>query len=332
MLDSILDSLKVVALPTKTDFRSVKVREVALIEGPQGWGEFSPFLEYEPLECVPWFVSAIEAATVTLPGTLPEMLREKIEVNATMPAVNGDENIAEVLSWFPGCTTVKIKVGTDLREDLARIAIVSNLFTSAKIRIDVNGSWSVGKATQAIHAINDICNLEYVEQPCNSLEDLRELKKRVGISVLIAGDEVVRKATDPMSMDLHDAIDVLLLKVAPLGGIKKSLEIATHHGKPVVVSSALESAVGISYGLHLAATLPTLTYACGLATGQLLVADVATLPIIDGLMSVAAVTPEPIQLEKYSVLPQRMDWWRTRVRETWNAGAKAWVLREGWEW
>jgi O-succinylbenzoate synthase len=328
MLDLILDSLKVVALPAKTDFRSVKVREVALIEGPQGWGEFSPFIEYEPLECVPWLASAIEAATVTR----PEILREAIEVNATMPAVNGNENIAEVLSWFPGCKTVKIKVGTDLRESLNRITCVLEIRPSAKIRIDVNGSWSVGEATQAIHAINDICDLEYVEQPCSSLEELRELKKCVGIPVLIAGDEVVRKAQDPMSVDLHDAIDLLLLKVAPLGGIKKSMEIAAHHGKQVIVSSALESAVGISYGLHLAATLPQLRFACGLATGKLLSADVATLPMTDGVMSVISAMPDSIRLEEFAVSPERLDWWRKRVRETWNAGAKAWILREGWQW
>lgn len=328
MLDSILGSLHVVALPTKTDFRSVKVREVALIEGPKGWGEFSPFVEYEPSECVPWLVSAVEAATVTP----PEMVRTKIDVNATMPAINGRESIAEVLSWFPGCTTVKIKVGADLKDDLARIATVCNLVPSSKIRIDVNGSWSVGKATQAIHAIYDICELEYVEQPCSSLDDLRELKKRVGIPVLIAGDEVVRKAHDPMSVDLHDAIDVLLLKVAPLGGIKKVMEIAAHHGKPVVVSSALDSAVGISYGLRLAAALPSLRYACGLGTGVLLSADVASLPIVDGAMSVTSVVPDQTQVEKYSISPDRLDWWRTRVRETWNAGAKDWILREGWAW
>lgn len=328
MLDSILESLHVVALPTKTDFRSVKVREVALIEGPRGWGEFSPFVEYEPSECVPWLVSAVEAATVTP----PEMVRTKIDVNATMPAINGRESIAEVLSWFPGCTTVKIKVGADLRDDLNRITCVTGLLPSVKIRIDVNGSWSVGKATQAIHAINDICELEYVEQPCSSLEDLRELKKRVGIPVLIAGDEVVRKAQDPMSVDLHDAIDILLLKVAPLGGIKRSMEIAEHHGKPVVVSSALDSAVGISYGLRLAATLPSLSYACGLGTGALLSADVATLPIVDGAMSVTSVVPDQTQVERYSISPDRLDWWRIRVRETWNAGAKDWVSREGWAW
>lgn len=328
MLDSILESLKVVVLPTKTDFRSVSVREVALIEGPSGWGEFSPFLEYEPTECVPWLVSAVEAATVAL----PEMLRTRIEVNATMPAINGRENIEEVLSWFPGCKTVKIKVGADLREDLARIAIVCDLLPSARIRIDVNGSWSVGKATQAIHAIYDICHLEYVEQPCNSLEDLRELKKRIGIPVLIAGDEVVRKAQDPMAVDLQDAIDVLLLKVAPLGGIKKSMEIAAHHGKPVAVSSALDSAVGISYGLHLAAALPEMHHACGLGTGQLLGADVALLPIEGGMMTVESVVPSLQLIEKYSISPQRLDWWRARVRETWNAGAKDWILREGWTW
>ena len=328
MLDSILESLRVVALSTKTDFRSVKVREVALIEGPQGWGEFSPFVEYEPTECVPWLVSAVESALMAPPA----LVRSEIAVNATMPAINGKDEIAEVLSWFPGCTTVKIKVGADLKQDLARIESVIELLPSAKVRVDVNGSWSIGKATQAIHAINDICNLEYVEQPCSSLEDLRELKKRIGIPVLIAGDELIRKANNPMEVDLHDAIDVLLLKVAPLGGIKRSLEIAAHHGKPVVVSSALDSAVGISYGLHLAAALPSLNYACGLGTGGLLSADVATLPIVDGLMKVKSVVPDQIKLKEYSISPERFDWWHGRVRETWNAGAKDWVLREGWTW
>ncbi len=328
MLDSILESLRVVALPTKTDFRSIKVREVALIEGPKGWGEFSPFVEYEPTECIPWLVSAVEAATLTP----PEILRSQIAVNATMPAINGKDEIAEVLSWFPGCTTVKIKVGADLKDDLARIATVCDLAPTAKVRIDVNGMWSIGKATQAIHAIYDICNLEYVEQPCSTLEDLRELKKRVGIPVLIAGDEVVRKVGNPMEVDLHDAIDILLLKVAPLGGIKKSLEIAAHHGKPVVVSSALDSAVGISYGLQLAASLPSLDYACGVGTGALLSADVATLPIVGGMMKVNSVAPDRDRMKEYAISPERFDWWRARVRETWEAGAKDWILREGWTW
>ena len=328
MLDSILESLKVVALPTKTDFRSVKVREVALIEGPKGWGEFSPFVEYEASECVPWLVSAVEAATVALPN----MLRTKIAVNATLPAINGRENIAEVLSWFPGCATVKIKVGADLREDLARIASVCELLPSAKIRIDVNGVWTVGRAVRAIYAIRDICELEYVEQPCGSIDELRELKRRVAFPIVIAADEALRKAADPMTVDLRGAIDVLLLKVAPLGGIKRSMEIAARHGKPVVVSSALDSAVGISYGLQLAAALPDMNFACGLGTGALLGADVAAIPIVNGAMSVNSVVPDQRQIERYSISPGRLDWWRARVRETWNAGAKDWILREGWAW
>ena len=328
MLDSILESLRVVALPTKTDFRGVTVREVALIEGPKGWGEFSPFIEYDFKECVPWLVSAVEAAVLSPPVGL----RSEIQVNATLPAINGKEKIADVLSWFPGCSTVKIKVGASLKEDLARIACVRELLPTAKIRIDANGAWTVGKATQAIHAIHDICELEYVEQPCVSLDDLRELKKRVGTPVLIAGDEIVRKSNDPLAVDLDDAVDILLLKVAPLGGIKRSLEIARHHGKPVVVSSALDSAVGISYGLRLAAALPDLPYACGLGTGQLLRADVASLPIIDGMIAVSSVAPDQSSLEKYSISPERLDWWRSRVRDTWNAGAKEWIAREGWAW
>jgi o-succinylbenzoate synthase len=328
MLDSILESLHVVALPTKTNFRSVTIREVALIQGSKGWGEFSPFVEYGPQECVPWLVSAVESATTDGPKTV----RSQIEVNATMPEINDPEKIEEVLSWFPGCKSVKVKVGGSLHEDLARIAHVIEVLPSARIRVDVNGAWSVGKATQAIHAINDICQLEYVEQPCATLEDLKELKKRVGIPVLIAGDEVIRKAKDPMSVDLHDAIDILLLKVAPLGGIKKSLEIAKHYGKPAVVSSALDSAVGISHGLALASALPELVYACGLGTGALLKADVASLPIADGKIALAKVSPDAAKLNEFAASADRLHWWRSRIEQTWNSGAREWVNREGWSW
>jgi O-succinylbenzoate synthase len=328
MLDSILESIQVVALPTKTDFRSIRVREVALFEGPAGWGEFSPFLEYDAKECVPWLVSGIEAALVAAP--LPT--RKKIPVNATMPALNGRERIAEVLSWYPGCTTVKIKVGSDLDEDLARIERVRELLPSAQLRIDVNGSWSVAYALTAINAICEGGSLEYVEQPCGTLKELRDLKSRLQIPVPIAGDEVIRKSLNPIALDLRGAIDILILKVAPLGGIKSSLEIAKTHGLPAVVSSALDSAVGISYGLKLAAALPELTYACGLATGQLLSSDVGTLSIVEGAIDVSSIIPNADALKQYALSPERLDWWRKRVRETWNAGAQVWVAKAGWNW
>ena len=171
----------------------------------------------------------------------------------------GREEIAGVLSWYPGCTTVKIKVGSDLHEDLARIEYVRELLPAAQLRIDVNGNWSVDYALTAINAIYEGGELEYVEQPCRTLDELRELKSRLHIPVLVAGDEVIRKSTDPLALDLQDAVDIVMLKVAPLGGIRASLEIAEKYGLPVVVSSALESAVGISYGLNLAAALPDLS-------------------------------------------------------------------------
>lgn len=328
MLDSILESVHVVALPTRTNFRSVQLREIALFQGPEGWGEFSPFLEYGEKECVPWLVSGIESAT----NPPIESLRSKIEINATMPAINDRDEIALVLAWFPGCKTVKIKVGANLKEDLARIAYVRQLLPNARIRIDVNGGWSVDNAVDALHAILQEGDIEYVEQPCDTLAELRELKSRLDVPIPIAGDEVIRRSSNPLTIDLNGAVDILILKVAPLGGIKRSMEIARAHELPVVVSSAIDSAVGISAGLRLAAALPELNYACGLGTGQLLAADVATLPIEEGCISVQSVIPDEASLQKYAVSPERLNWWRRRIRQTWNAGAQEWVTKEGWEW
>ena len=321
MLDSILGSLKVVALATKTDFRSVTSREVALFEGPMGWAEFSPFLEYSYEESIPWFLSAIEAAYIKT----PPLIRATVEVNATMPAIDNPDEIAEILSSFDGATVVKIKVGGDVRADLARIACVRELCPEARIRIDVNGLWSVDQAEAFLDQVGEI---EYVEQPCLTIDELRELKKRSGVK--IAGDEIIRKAKNPFAIDLSDAIDILILKVAPLGGITRAIEIAHHHQLPVAVSSALESAVGISYGLKLAAALPQLDFACGLGTGALLAVDVAELPIINGAIQVRDVAPDSGALIKYAVSNERLNWWKNRIRMTWSAGAQAIVQEKGW--
>ncbi len=326
MLDSILESLRVISVPTRTNFRSVKYREFALFEGAKGWGEFSPFLEYTPAECVPWLASGIEAAFVTP----PPLIRSEIEINATLPAVNDRAEIATILSWFSGCKTVKIKVGHELEEDRARISTVREIMPDAKIRIDVNGSWTVADAITALHTILADGDIEYVEQPCATIEELRELKNRLDVPVLIAGDEIVRKSANPLEIELTGAIDILMLKVAPLGGIQKSLEIARVHALPVVVSSALDSAVGISRGIHLAASLPHLDYACGLGTGELLLDDVGSLPIIDGMISVQAITPDMAALERHEVSDDRVSWWLARIRDTWKAGAADWVASEGW--
>jgi len=321
-LEDALASLRVVALPMKTKFRGIEVRETALFEGPAGWAEFAPFIEYDARESLAWLESAIEAATIHVPAGK----RTSIPVNATVPASNDVSEIEEILSWYPGVDTVKIKVGTGIREDLARISRVRKVLPTAKIRVDVNGSWNVDDAIFNIRTIyGEVAGnfLEYVEQPVASLNELRELKERLIVDVKIAGDEVLRKAEDPFAINLDGAIDVLMLKVSPLGGIKRSLELAAHHKLPVVVSSALESVVGISYGLKLAAQLPVLNFACGLATSALMKADVGFIPIENGAMSVSTPEISLEMLEKLKVSQERLEWWRNRITEVWRLrGAK----------
>ena len=316
-LEEALASLRVVALPMKTKFRGLKVRETALFQGPAGWGEFAPFIEYDANESLPWLESAIEAATTVFSAGL----RNSILVNATVPASDDESEIERILSWYPGVDTVKIKVGTGIREDLVRIARVRKHVPNAKIRVDVNGSWNVDDAVFNIRTIyGEVAGtfLEYVEQPVATLEELKELKERLIVDVKIAGDEVLRKAIDPFEIDLEGAIDVLMLKVSPLGGIDRSLKLAAHHKLPAVVSSALESAVGISHGLRLASVIPDLEYACGLATSALFVSDVGTIPITNGVMSVSAPEIDDERLQRFAASADRLEWWRNRISEVWK--------------
>ena len=310
MDQQLLDTLRVIALPMKTKFRGITVREVALIKGPHGWGEFSPFLEYDDSESAPWLVSAIEAATTPK----PELYRTSVAINGTIPALNDKKKIEELVNSFPGVETFKVKVGQNLSEDVARLAMIRVLRPKAKLRVDVNGLWSVEDALRNLYTYyENIGLLEYVEQPCATLEELRELKSKIKIPVKIVGDEVLRKAADPFAIDLTGAIDYLMLKVQPLGGIKRAHAIAEHHNLPVVVSSALESAVGINYGLTLAASFEEMNFDCGLGTGSLLAADVAHLPIVDGKIEITEFEP---QLAGLDVASDRFEWWKNRIMRT----------------
>jgi O-succinylbenzoate synthase len=312
MLDSILNNLRVISLPMKTDFRGINTREVALIEGSAGWGEFSPFIEYDEHESIPWLVSAIEGAI----QPRAKAVRKYIDINAILPAVDSRAEVESILSWFPGAETVKIKVGSGQEKDFARIKYVNEILPEASLRLDVNGSWGVEEALEFIYGFYDSFDedlLQYIEQPCTTLEELRELKAACMVDVKIAGDEVIRKAADPFDLDLEDAVDVLILKVAPLGGIERSLALAKHHRLPVVVSSALESAVGINYGLQLAASFEEIFLDCGLGTGSLLKADVANIPIVDGEITLGNIEPDFTGLE---VSPERYQWWKNRVLAT----------------
>jgi O-succinylbenzoate synthase len=291
----------------KTNFRGVTVREVALFKGEYGWAEFSPFLEYDDRESSMWLRSAIEAAT----KERPPALRSAIPVNGTIPATNDKQVIESLIASYPGVSTFKVKVGDNLAEDIERLSRIRSLGRKVKIRIDVNGSWSVEQALTNLYAMyEEVGTFEYVEQPCATLDEMRELKSKARIPLKLAADEVIRKAADPFAINLEDAADIVMLKVQPLGGINRSLAIAAHHKLPVVVSSALESAVGIHYGLELAACIPDLNFDCGLATGSLVARDVAELHIEDGKIAVGEID---IKLDGLDVAPDRYEWWKNRA-------------------
>ena len=307
---SLLESMRVIALPTKTNFRGITVREVALFQGEYGWGEFSPFLEYDYQECAPWLMCAIEAAT----KPRPQLYRNSVRVNGTIPATNDKSVIKSLVETYQGVKTFKVKVGDNLGEDIVRLAQIRSLGRDIKIRIDVNGLWSVKDALTNLYAFyEEVGPFEYVEQPCATLEELCELKSSIHIPLKIAVDEVLRKAKDPFAIDLSGAADFVMLKVQPLGGIARAHQLAEHHKLPVVVSSALESAVGINYGLQLAASFPEMNFDCGLGTGSLLGADVASLPIVNGEIEITEVEPD---FNGYEVAPDRYEWWKNRVMKT----------------
>jgi O-succinylbenzoate synthase len=310
MDQQLLDTMRVIALPMKTNFRGINIREVALIKGNHGWGEFSPFLEYDDAESSHWLASAIEAAT----QPRPKLFRSSVAVNGTIPATNDKKVVDDLVASYPGVKTYKVKVGDNLSEDIVRLARIRSLGRKVNIRIDVNGLWSVEQALTNLYAFyENVGPFEYVEQPCATLDELRELKSKIRIPLKIAVDELIRKSEDPFALDLQGAADIVMLKVQPLGGIKRAHAIAQHHKLPVVVSSALESAVGINYGLTLAASFEEMSFDCGLATGSLLAQDVAHLPITDGMMQISEFEP---QLDGLDVAPDRFEWWKNRIMRT----------------
>lgn len=307
-LEDLLDRLHVVALPMRVRFRGIMVREVALIEGPVGWGEFGAFLEYEPPEASAWLASAIESAY----GEPPPTRRDRIPINATVPAIPALE-VPKVLARFPEVRTAKVKVaepGQTLVDDVDRVEVVRALVPT--VRVDANGGWTVDEAVTAARALTVSGSLEYIEQPCKTVEELAEVRLRVDVP--IAADESIRKADDPLRVVRAGAADIAVLKVAPLGGVSSLLTIAEQIDIPVVVSSALDSAVGIATGLHAAAALPKLDHACGLGTAALLMDDVAEPMVpVDGYLPVQSVTPDPARLQALAAMPERRQWWIDRV-------------------
>jgi O-succinylbenzoate synthase len=304
--------MRIFSIPMTTRFRGITVREGVLIEGRAGWGEWSPFTEYSPSIAEPWLSCAEEAAA----GDWPEPVRDRVPVNATVPVISPEA--AHALVVRSGCATAKVKVadpGAPLVDDLARVEAVRDaLGPAGKLRVDANGAWSVDDAVHAILELDRAAGgLEYVEQPCAAVEDLAVVRRRVDVP--IAADESIRRAEDPYRVRDLEAADIAVLKVQPLGGVRACLRIAADIGMPVVVSSALETSVGLAAGVALAAALPELDHACGLATRSLLTADVAAPEMVpvNGELVVGVPTLVPTALEAVAAPPDRAAWWEERL-------------------
>lgn len=302
----------VFAIPLKLRFRGITVREGMLLRGDAGWGEFSPFLDYDDEVSAPWLACALEAADLGWPA----LVRDSVPVNVTVPACDPQRAHAIVVE-SSGCRTAKVKVaerGQSLADDIARVEAVRDaLGADGRLRIDVNGGWSLDEAVSRIPLLDRASGgLEYVEQPCVEVEDLARVRRRVDVP--IAADESIRRAEDPYRVRDLEAADIAVLKVQPLGGVRACLRIAEDIGLPVVVSSAVETSVGIAAGVALAAALPELTYACGLATVQLLTGDVVehSLLPVSGVLPVEPIRVDASRVAAHAAAEDRGRYWRDR--------------------
>lgn len=313
-LAELVAGARVVSLPLRVKFRGVLERELMLFEGPNGWAEWSPFIEYEDPEAATWLAAAIEFGW----GHIPPPLTDRVRVNATLPAVAADQ-VTAVLARFGEFDTVKIKVaeaGQSIEDDLARISAAHKANPAAKIRLDANGGFSADEAVALVERLVAAgIQLEYFEQPVATIAELAEARIRLGrLGVQVAADESVRKVSDPLAVAMAGAADVLVLKAQPLGGVGAAAAIANEAGLPWVVSSALESSVGISMGAHLAALNPR-DVAHGLGTLNLFAGDVCDQPLrsVDGELEVRRVVPSESRLQVFKADDHRFDWWIERL-------------------
>ena len=302
----------VYAIPMTARFRGITVREGMLLHGPAGWGEFCPFAEYDDAESAPWLAAAVEAAE----EGWPEPVRDRVPVNCIVPAV-GAERAQEIVR-ASGCSTAKVKVADapgSLLDDLERVAAVRDaLGPRGAVRVDANARWDIDEAVAAIRALDGAAGgLQYVEQPCRTIEELVAVRRQVGVP--IAADESIRRAEDPLRVAVAGAADIAVLKCAPLGGVRRALAVAEACGLPCVVSSALETSVGLAAELALAGALPDLDLACGFGTGALLTTDVVAEPLVprDGWLPVPRQAPDPVHRDAVAANPERTRWWRERL-------------------
>ena len=306
--------LQVVSIPVKANFRGINFREIALFEGPAGWSEFSPFIEYSNKESSTWLKAAIEGAT----KEPPKPIRDQVEINATLPNVKVNE-VKELLAGFNGCNTIKIKIN-DFETDQALLIECLKEIPKAKFRLDVNGGWALEEAIANVQSYEKAFGslIEYIEQPCTDFADLNSLRNSTGIKIAV--DESIRKYLAGDLARIKEVADIAIIKWAPTGGIDAALEVIEKIGLPVVISSALDSSVGISHGLSLAEAIPNLYGACGLGTVCLFEGDVTSNPLmpINGIIKNRKVIPD--RIEEFKAESGRQKWWQDRANSVYEGG------------
>ncbi|WP_258368680.1 o-succinylbenzoate synthase [Curtobacterium sp. MCBD17_030] len=313
-LRDLLATARVVALPMRVRFRGITVREALVFRGPAGWTEFSPFVEYDDTESAAWLRAAVDFGwTRHDPGA------DSVLVNATVPAIAAAD-VADLLRRYPGCTTAKVKVaepGTTIEDDVARVAAVRRVMgDDADVRVDANGLWSLDQATTALEQLAPF-RLQYAEQPVATVADLAALRTRVaGLGVRIAADESVRKASDPLAVARAGAADVLIVKAQPLGGITAAQAVMAEAGLPCVVSSAIDTSIGLGMGAFLASRAMAPGYAAGLGTAAMFTGDLTAEPLlpVGGRIAVHRIEPDPDLLDRWAASPERTGWWLARLR------------------
>jgi O-succinylbenzoate synthase len=316
-LNDLVATAKVVSIPLRTKFRGLTERELLVFEGPNGWSEWAAFTEYDDEEAATWLHAAIEWGF----ENLPEPVRKQVSVNAILPAVPTEE-VAKVLGRAGKFSTVKIKVADPKQtaaDDLARILEVKDLYPDAKLRLDANGGYTVAQALELIAEIeNNSLDLEFFEQPVETIAELAELRieiSKLGQNTLVAADESVRRASDPLAVELAGAADLLVLKSAPLGGIASALAVANSSKLNICASSAMQSSIGLAAELHFAACLPEVNYDAGLGTGYLFGGDLTADRLIpeNGILELRRPEINTSSLEILKAEDHRYDWWIARL-------------------
>lgn len=327
-VDDLIDNAHVVSIPLKQEFRGLSNRETMIFEGDNGPAEWAAFTEYDDLEAAWWLASAIEQGFATDLPPIPGHIKN-IRINGIIPAVDVS-GLQALTKKFQGVNSIKVKVaepGQTTIDDLARISKIRELVgPDVALRLDANGAWEVAEAERNLFMFQGF-GIDYVEQPVKTLDEMAKLRKRLtGTGIRIAADESLRKGGSIHDIINADAANVVIVKVSPLGGISRCLEIAREAQSVdigVVVSSGLETSVGIAHAARLQAVLAGTYNAnedAGLGTLTLFQGDVVTQPLthVGGAIPVTPPVLDPRKLKRYKADEERTKWWQERLRRVYD--------------